>query len=711
MVERILKLLKQSRRPLNFGEIVQRLSCTKKEKKQLKKTLRRLVKEGRIIRNRKGRYGLLEEMPLVKGYFDAHKNGYGFVVPETGVGRDIFIPPWATLGAQHGDRVIARVDNINKREGRVIRILQRAFHHVVGRLKKKQGIWFVEPKRAEMNQVIYIKKSNLKAKQGDLVKVEITSWGGPGEPATGKLKKILKEPSTAKEEMELLIDEFDLPRRFPAAVVKESSQMKMPSLRIALKHRKDLRGLKTVTIDGENAKDFDDAVSIEKVPEGYRLYVHIADVSYYVKEGASVDREAAKRATSVYLPDRAIPMLPKALSEDLCSLKPKVPRMTFTVEMLFSEDGERLSAEFYPSIIESNERMTYTTVARLLQGSNPELRKRYDYLLEEFELMAELTEKLRQRRLSRGSLDFDLPEPEVVLDLRGNPEHIVIAQRNFAHMIIEEFMIAANEAVAEFLYKKGVPSIYRVHPPPDEESLEEVTKLLKVTLGIRKKKLRASELSEVVNLVKGSDIEDIVHYVILRSLKQARYSPDNIGHFGLASQCYTHFTSPIRRYPDLVVHRILKATLQGEALDDKKMEEYLYEVSLHSSRKERFADEVEASAVQAMRTWFMRDKLGEMFDAKVVSVGPYGIKVRLKDFYVEGHIHVSTMVDDYYIYDEEQFQLIGKRTKKRFSIGSDVKVVLEKVDLVEREIIFGLVQDSKRPGKSLKRKGLKPRKR
>ncbi|RME68886.1 MAG: ribonuclease R [Nitrospirae bacterium] len=689
MVEKVLKILTNSKRPLNFGEIAQRLSLTKKEKKVLKKTLRTLVKQGRIIRNRKGRYGLVEEMPLVRGYFDAHKNGYGFVVPETGQGPDIFIPPWATMGAIEGDRVIARVENVRKREGRIIRILERAFQRVVGRLRKKVGLWFVEPKRPEMSQqIIYVKKSGLRAREGDLVQVEITSWGGPSEPATGRLKKVLKEPTTAKEEMELIIDEFDLPRRFPPSVTKESSQMRMPSLRSITRQRRDLRGLRTVTIDGETAKDFDDAVSIEKTPEGYRLFVHIADVSFFVKRASQTDKEALKRATSVYLPDRAIPMLPKALSEDLCSLKPKVPRLTFTLEMLFSDKGERIEVKYYPSVIVSDERMTYTTVATLLEGGPPELRARYDYLLQDFELMAALTTQLRKRRLERGSLDFDLPEPEVVLDLRGEPEGILVAERNFAHMIIEEFMIAANEAVAEFLYERGVPSLYRVHPPPDEESLKEVRKLLRASMGFKGKTLKSQDLPEVVNRVKGTELEDIVHYVILRSLKQARYSPDNIGHFGLASGCYTHFTSPIRRYPDLVVHRILKDVLQGK--EPEVDEEDLMEWALHCSKRERFADEVESSAVQAMRAWFMRDKLGEVFEAKVVSVGPFGIKVRLKDYFVDGYIHVSTMLDDYYIFDEEHLVLTGKRTKRRFGIGSSVRVLVERVDLVEREVVFSL---------------------
>jgi ribonuclease R len=694
MKERVLELLKRAKRPLGFGEIVSQMKLKGAEKRLLKKTLRALLKDGSVVRTRKGRYGIVEEMRLLKGYFEAHEEGYGFVIPETLGQRDIFVPPWATLGAMDGDRVIVRVENERKREGRIIRILQRAHKKVVGWLESSKGLWFVKPKRKGAKFTIYIPPRARKgAKKGDLVVAEVLTYPRDGGPATGRILKRLKEPEKPTDDIELIIDEFELSRRFPLGVTREAKILPSAPRRKDLKGRVDLSGLPTVTIDGERARDFDDAVSIIKREFGYTLYVHIADVGYYVPWDTAVDIEARRRGTSVYLPDRVIPMLPKALSENLCSLKPKVLRLSFTVEMDFSREGERIDVRFYPSAIKSNERMTYTDVKKILIDNDQDLRAKYDYLLENFETMAELTEILRHRRLARGSLDFDLPEPEVLLDIMGNPEDIVVAERNFAHMIIEEFMIAANEAVAEFLYEKGVPSIYRVHAEPEPDKLEEVVKVLRAVTGSRYRKMSPSELPKVLVSVRDTPLEDLINYIVLRSLKQARYSTENIGHFGLASKCYTHFTSPIRRYPDLVVHRVLRQVLSGKSLPMKesKWEELLQEIAFHSSRTERVADDVEREAVKALRAWFMKDKVGEEFDAKVVSVSPYSLRVRLKDYFVEGIIHVSYMGDDYYIFDEQHLQLKGKRTKKQYRLGDEIKVKVLRVDLVEREVIFGIL--------------------
>ncbi len=694
MKEQVLELLKRARRPLGFGEIVSQMKLKGAEKRLLKKTLRALLKDGSVVRTRKGRYGIVEEMRLLKGYFEAHEEGYGFVIPETLGQRDIFVPPWATLGAMDGDRVIVRVENERKREGRIIRILQRVHKKVVGWLESSKGLWFVKPKRKGAKFTIYIPpKARKGAKKGDLVIAEVLTYPTDGGPATGRILKRLKEPEKPTDDIELIIDEFELSRRFPLGVTREAKTLPSAPRRKDLKGRVDLSGLPTVTIDGERARDFDDAVSIIKREFGYTLYVHIADVGYYVSWDTAIDIEARRRGTSVYLPDRVIPMLPKALSENLCSLKPKVLRLAFTVEMDFSREGERIDARFYPSVIKSNERMTYTDVKKILIDNDQDLRAKYDYLLKDFETMAELTEILRHRRLARGSLDFDLPEPEVLLDIMGNPEDIVVAERNFAHMIIEEFMIAANEAVAEFLYKKGVPSIYRVHAEPEPDKLEEVVKVLRAVTGSRYRRLSPSELPEVLVSVRDTPLEDLINYIVLRSLKQARYSTENIGHFGLASKCYTHFTSPIRRYPDLVVHRVLRQVLSGKPLPMKepKWEELLQEIAFHSSRTERVADDVEREAVKALRAWFMKDKVGEEFDAKVVSVSPYSLRVRLKDYFVEGMIHVSYMGDDYYIFDEQHLQLKGKRTKKQYRLGDEIRVKVLRVDLIEREVIFGIL--------------------
>ncbi len=520
--------------------------------------------------------------------------------------------------------------------------------------------------------------------------VEITEYSVGLKPAAGKVVKIIKEADEPRAVVEAIIEEFSLPKRFSPRVRTEAKSFYSVK---GFGKRKDLRRLNTVTIDGERAKDFDDAVSVELNEHGYRLWVHIADVGFYVGWDTQLDLEARRRATSVYFPDRVIPMLPKELSEDLCSLKPKVERPAFTVEMDFDRTGKMLNASFYPSLIKSNERMTYTLVKKILVDQNPKEREKYDYLLHEFDLMSELCGVLRQKRIARGTLDFDLPEPEVLLDLQGRPEAILRAERNFAHLIIEEFMIAANEAVAGHLFKLGVPSLYRIHEEPDPDKVEEVMKFAGnyARLG---KRPGPKSYYKVLRAVQGRPEEEAITYMVLRSLKQARYSPENVGHFGLASKCYTHFTSPIRRYPDLVVHRILREVLDKKRLSDKRIDglsRMLPEIALQSSRMERTADESERQVTDAMRVWFMKDKVGEEFEARVVGVTPYGIRIRLNDYYIDGTVRVSYMTDDYYLYDERTLTLNGKHTGKTFRIGQKLTVRLDRVDLEARELMFGLV--------------------
>ena len=695
----VMGLFKRQSRPLSFKEIQSLMGLDRKEGRQLKKLLRELVRSGEVIRTRKGRYGLPEEMRLIKGYFQAHRDGYGFVLPEVSGEQDVFVPPRATLGALEGDRVIVRLENPVKREGRIVRIIEHAQKSVVGTVEVTRAGTFLKPKRRDIPFDIYI-VGGKKARDGDLVKAEILSYPTDKRPPTARITKILKKPTTPLEDIELIIDEFNLKRRFPRPVNEEARTLPEKIIPSMIKGRKDLRALNTVTIDGERAKDFDDAVSVLLKPFGYRLYVHIADVGYFVPWGSVIDKEAFQRATSVYFPDRVIPMLPKRLSEDLCSLRPHTPRLAFTVEMDFTRDGERVGSRFYPSLIESNERMTYTEVKRILVDNDGSLRKKYDYLLQDFELMAELCSVLRQRRSERGSLDFDLPEPEVLLDLRGSIENIIVAERNLAHMIIEDFMIAANEAVAEFLYSKGIPSLYRIHEPPDQAKIDSLSKIIIPVLkkhGVIKQKkrvnLEATDLTTILERIKGLPEEEVINHLILRAMKQARYSPDNIGHFGLASRCYTHFTSPIRRYPDLVVHRILREVISKRRLKSartKELEGLLPNIAFHCSKMERLSDDVERSVVSAMRAWFMKDRVGDEFSGKVVSVNAYGLRVRLEEFYVEGFLHVSYMTDDYYIYDESTVSLKGRRKKKTYSIGDSIIVRVERVDLEDREIIFGL---------------------
>ncbi len=688
---------KNTIKPLCFRDIVSLMKLSRAETRALKRILRMMVRDGDIVLTRKGLYGPAEDMGLVSGYFEQHKEGYGFVIMEKPGERDLFIPTWATSGAMNNDRVLVRIENRHRRTGRIIRILERANTRVAGRFEVTKTGLYMRPKNRSLHFDLTIaQKDREGAKNGEIVIAEIISYPTDRKTPAGKVVKIIGKPEDPKAEVEAIIDEFSLPRRFPRDVLEDASflyQLGTESPERRMQRRKDLRSLLTVTIDGEGAKDFDDAVSIKLSKQGYTLYVHIADVGFYIDWNSTIDIEARKRGTSVYFPDRVIPMLPKELSEDLCSLKPGVEKLAFTVEIDFDRNGNRLNAKFYPSLIISNERMTYTSVRKIFVNNDAHERKRYDYLLHDIELMGELCSILRNKRLERGSLDFDLPEPEVLLDIQGRPEAILKAERNYAHMIIEEFMVAANEAVAEHLNGLWIPILYRVHEEPDPLKFEDMFKMFKSVCG-PKWPLKPKNISELLRDIKGKPEEEVINYMVLRSLKQARYSHINVGHFGLSSKCYTHFTSPIRRYPDLVVHRILRETLNKKNLSEKRLQELnklLSDIAFHSSRMERLADEAEREVVDAMRVWFMKDKVGEEFDAKIVNITPYGVKVRLKDFFVEGFLHVSYMTDDFYKYNDRSMSLIGRHTKRSFTIGKELKVRIDRVDTEEREIIVDII--------------------
>lgn len=682
-------------RPMLFKDIARLMGLSKPETRALKRLLRDMLRQGEIVINRKGLYGPAEEMNLATGYFSAHRDGYGFVISEKPGERDFFIPPKSTLGAMKGDRVMVRVENWNKREARIMRILERAHAKVLGTFDITKAGAFVKPKDRSIPFDLYVAPQDRgMAKNRDMVIAEISSFPTDKRPPAAKIIRIVKKPEDPAGEVELIIDEFSLPRRFPKAVSDEAKLLSAGgSGALRVEKRKDLRDLLTVTIDGERARDFDDAVSIEISDCGYKLWVHIADVGHYVRWNSVLDLEARKRGTSVYLPDRVIPMLPKELSEDLCSLKPKVDRNAFTVEMDFDRLGRRLKAHFYPSMINSDERMTYTSVKKILIDKDENERQRYSSLLRDLERMEELCTILRTKRFERGSLDFDLPEPEILLDLQGSPEAIIKTERNFAHMIIEEFMIAANEAVAGHIEHLGVPCIYRIHEEPDPMKLEDVMNFVRQFSRTPGKKYTVRDFADILKSIKDTPQEEIINYIVLRSLKQARYSVTNVGHFGLASTSYTHFTSPIRRYPDLVVHRILREILTRKVISDqrkKELETILPDIAFSSSRTERAADAAEFQVIKAMRAWFMKDKVGEIFAGKVVSVSSYGIRIRLNEFYVEGFLHISSMTDDFYQYNDKTMRLYGRHTSRSFRIGQELSVRIDRVDLEEREIVFGL---------------------
>jgi ribonuclease R len=693
--EEILKLMEKEDRPLLVREILRLLGAGGEIRRKAKELLQALSEEGKVVRIRGNRYGLPVKMNLVVGKVRCHPDGYGFVIPEAEGEEDVFISPRKLGEAMHGDRVVARVESVRRkgREGRVIRILERGYRKIVGKFMKAKHYAYVVPEDERVLQEIYIPEGETKrARPNQFVVAEITRYPTERARPEGRVIQIIGYADDPEVTPLIIIHKYDLPHRFSSASLKEARDLPSVPSPEEYRDRVDLRGIPTVTIDGEKARDFDDAVAIEKEKSGgLKLYVSISDVGHYVKEGEALDEEAYLRGTSVYFPDRAVPMFPPELSNEICCLHPHQDRLTLTAELTYDPDGQEKEVRFYPSIIQSNERLTYTIVKKILVDEDPGLRERYEPILPSLESMARLCRRLRERRFARGALDFDLPEPEVILNLQGETEEIIRAERNLAHQIIEEFMIAANEAVARFIEKRGVPSLYRVHESPSKEAIEEFKRFVS-HLGYRMRKEEGHspmDLQRVLFEAKGRPEERVVNNVLLRSMKWAKYSAKNLGHFGLASDAYTHFTSPIRRYPDLIVHRLLKTLLSHS--DGKMPEEALSRRADHLSQRERVAMEAEREILHRYRIRFMKDKIGEVYEGVISGVTAFGFFVELRDIFVEGMVRVTSLPDDYYHYDEKHYSLMGERTHKTFRIGDEVKVRVERVDVERGQIDLGLV--------------------
>ncbi|MGQ9509942.1 MAG: ribonuclease R [Thermodesulfobacteriota bacterium] len=694
--EDLLQVMREEGKPLLIKEILHHLNLGKEEKFGLKRMIRNLIEEGKIIRIRGNRYGLPEKMDLLVGRLRCHPNGYGFVIPEEEEKEDVFVSPRNLREAMHGDRVVVRVESVRKKgkEGRIIRIIDRGIRKVVGKFMKAKNYAYIIPDDERILQEIYIPEGETKrAKQNQIVVAEITRYPTGRVRPEGRVTYILGYPDNPEIEPQIIIHKYDLPYRFSSAALKEAKSLPLQPSPQDYEGRADLRRLITFTIDGENARDFDDAISIEREGEKrLKLYVSISDVSHYVREGSALDEEAYLRGTSVYFPDRAVPMFPPELSNEICCLHPGVDRLAITAEMRFNEEGEQEGVRFYPSVIRSDERLTYTLVRKLLLEKDQELRKRYSRLIPILELMEDLCQKLRRRRMERGALDFDLPEPEVILNLQGEAEDIIRAERNLAHQLIEEFMIAANEAVAHFIESRGIPFIYRIHEPPQKEAIEEFRRFVSL-LGYRMRRdeeYSSKELQRVLLEAKGKLEERVINNLLLRSMKWAKYSAKNLGHFGLASEAYTHFTSPIRRYPDLIVHRILKRVLFKEK--EFPPEEVLAKKAEHLSQRERVAMEAEREILDRYRVRFMKDKIGEEYDGVISGVTSFGFFVELKEIFVEGLVRITSLHDDYYHYHEDKYCLVGERTHKRFRIGEPVRVRVERVDMERRQIDFTFIK-------------------
>ena len=682
--------------PLLLKELLRDVSLKKDQRGTVKEVLQALLHEGKIVRIRGNRYGLPSKMNLVIGKLKCHPDGYGFVISEKEGEEDVFIGARNLREAMHGDRVVARVESVRKKgkEGTIIRILERKVRKIVGKFMRGKNTSTIIPEDEKILQEVFIPEgATQRARPNQIVVAEITQYPTERARPEGRVVQILGDPDDPEVEVQIILHKYDLPHRFSSAAEREAQKLSQSPFPHEYKDRIDLRDVPTFTIDGETAKDFDDAVSIQKEKDGGTvLYVSISDVSHYVKEGTALDEEAYLRGTSVYFPDRAISMFPTELSNEICCLHPRADRLTMTVELRYDPEGWERGVRFYPSVICSQERLTYTIVKEILLDRNGERRRRYAPLVSSLEEMAQVSQELRQKRVGRGALDFDLPEPEVLLNLQGEAEDIIRAERNLAHQIIEEFMIAANEAVARFMEKKRLPFVYRIHEPPSQEAIEEFRRFVSI-LGFRMKKEpnpSPKEFQRILSEAKGRIEEKVINNVLLRSMKWAKYSPQNAGHFGLASEAYTHFTSPIRRYPDLMVHRLLKRALRHE--EGKVQEEELAHKADHLSHRERVAMEAEREIVDRYRVRVMKEKVGDVFEGVITGVTAFGFFVELKDIFVEGLVRVTSLSDDYYHFEEKRYCLMGERTHKMFRIGDGVRVKLVRVDTERRQIDFVLVK-------------------
>ena len=697
----ILEFMKErAYNPMAAEELLDNLELQRMDMADFLQILREMEAEGDIIKTRKKRYGIPEKMDLVVGRLQCNQRGFGFVLPRDEMYEDIYIPADGINGAMHNDRVIAKIIKGKtegaRTEGEIIRILERANKKVVGTFEKSRNFGFVVPDDPRILDDIFIARNDtMGAKEGDKVVAEIVLWPGKRRNPEGNITEILGHRDDIGVDVLSIIRSYDIPEKFSDNVLEEAGALSGDISDIELKNRLDLRDMRIVTIDGADAKDLDDAVSVEKLPSGdFRLGVHIADVTHYVKENSLLDREAYGRGTSVYFLDRVIPMLPGRLSNNICSLNPKMDRLTMSVFMNINGRGDVVDYEIHESVIRTSERMTYSDVSDILEKNDPKLKKRYGYLVEDFKNMQKLHEILGRKRAERGSLEFEFDENKVILDDAGKPIDIVRVERRTADRIIEEFMLVCNQTVAEHMYWLGVPFIYRVHEEPDSEKIEAFNEFIYnfgySIKGI--KKVHPKALQGLITKVKGKKEERVINTLMLRALKRARYYHKSLGHYGLAVEYYCHFTSPIRRYPDLVIHRILKETLKGR-INQKRTEylkEFVEKAAFQSSERERAADEAEREVEDMKKVEYMADRIGEEFEGIVSGVTAFGMFVEL-DNGIEGMVRVSYMVDDFYHFDDKKYMLLGERTKKTYKIGDAVKVQVLKADLADNKLDFTLV--------------------
>jgi ribonuclease R len=688
--EYILGLLLEQGVPVSAAQLSEMLAIKPLEQEAFDRRLAAMERDGQVMRNRKNAICVVEKLDLVKGRVQGHPDGFGFLIRDGG-GDDLYLNAGEMAKVLHGDRVVASEGGINargRREGHIVEVLERANSKVVGRYLSEHGIGLVAPEDRRISQDILIPAgAEGRARPGQVVVAEIIEQPQRHGKPVGRIVEILGNYADPGMEIEIALRKHDLPHEFPRDVEKLAAKLPSGVTEKDLKGREDLRGLPLVTIDGEAAKDFDDAVYCERRGKGYKLWVAIADVSHYVRPGDALDQEARLRGNSVYFPRRVIPMLPEVLSNGLCSLNPKVDRLCMACEMDISARGEVARYKFYPAVMHSRARLTYTRVAQALaepQAADAEVQA----VLPHLQALNELFHALVKARWQRGAIDFETVETQMFFDEQGKIERIVPTQRNDAHRIIEECMLAANVCASDFLAQNAHAALYRIHEGPTPEKLAALREFLR-EFGLQLtggETPQAKDYARLLEKVRARPDVQLLQTVMLRSLRQAVYSPENVGHFGLAYDAYTHFTSPIRRYPDLVIHRSIRAVLDGERYDPGDWNE----LGAHCSETERRADDATRDVEAWLKSYYMRDRINERFTGTVSGVASFGVFVALDQVYVEGLVHISELGPDYFHYDAAKHQLLGERTGRRFRLGDRISVRLVRVDIETAKIDFVL---------------------
>ncbi|MCI7493243.1 MAG: ribonuclease R [Lachnobacterium sp.] len=683
--------------PMKIKELCIVLGVTKQDRPVLERILLELQEEGKIELSKRGKYSKAESKN-VTGVFTAHQRGFGFVTIE-GENEDIFIPGDKINGAMHMDTVeiaVLPTTSGKRKEGAVLKVIERGMKHVVCTYEASENFGFAVPDNTRFGSDIFIPKGkSMGAVAGHKVVVEVTSYGKKDKKPEGRVVEIIGHINDPGTDILSIVKAYDMPVEFSEKIMHQVENVSKEVTDADMAGRMDLRDWTMVTIDGEDAKDLDDAVSLFMDGDNYVLGVHIADVSNYVQEHSALDVEALKRGTSVYLVDRVIPMLPHALSNGICSLNEAQNRLTLSCIMTINPKGEVIDHKIAETVIRTNRRMTYTNVKKILEDKDPEVMEEYKELVPMFEKMAELASILRKRRMKRGSIDFDFPETKVILNDKGEPIDIKPYDRNVATKLIEDFMLIANETVASHFFWQEIPFVYRTHENPDTEKIHKLSTFINnfgYSLHIGADEVHPKELQKLLEKIEGTDEEALISRLTLRSMKQARYTTACTGHFGLAASYYCHFTSPIRRYPDLQIHRIIKETLRGR-MNAKRIEHYesiLDEVAKQSSQMERRADEAERETIKLKKCEYMAKHVGEEFEGVISGVTEWGFFVELPNT-VEGLVRVTELKDDFYQFYEDTYELVGEATNKRYKLGQKVKVVVESTDKLMRTIDFALV--------------------